>query len=56
MCYWPGGGKEGQFSPGFGRRVELEAQLLIHTKEVLDKDSLQMLPKQRMRMMNNLLP
>jgi len=20
MCYWPGGGKKGQFSPGFGKR------------------------------------
>jgi len=20
MCYWPGGGKEGQFPPSFGKR------------------------------------
>src|ERR1700678_1772201 len=24
-CYWPGGGKEGQFPPGFGQRARANA-------------------------------
>jgi len=35
MCYWPGGGKEGQFSPGFGKRGRFKGSAANTRQEAL---------------------